>query len=81
MRCDLNNNMIAHVENSTLYAIIKSPSDHPAIAESVFLDLAKNELWCNSWDMSTSIVVSYSRTTNPLHPNLIINGHSLAMDD
>ena len=30
---------------------------------------------------STSIVVIRSRTLNPPHPNLIINGHSLAMND
>ena len=30
---------------------------------------------------STSFVVICSRTMNPLHPNLITNGHSLAIDD
>ena len=51
------------------------------------LDLSKIESWCGSWGMSlnprksTSVVVSRSRTMNLPYPNLIINGHSLAMDD
>ena len=79
--------MISYAYDSTLYAIIKSPSDRLAVAESLKQEFDKIESWCDSWGMclnprkSTYVVVNRSRTMNPPHPNVIINGHSLAMDD
>ena len=87
MWCGLKNNMIAYADDSTLYAIIRSSSDRLAVAESLNLDLKKIESWCDSWGMclnprkSTSVVVTRSRTINPPHPYLIVNGLSLAMND
>ena len=75
--------MIAYADNSTLYVLTKTPSDRLTIAESLNHDLVKIESWGMSLNprKSTSVVISRFRTMNPAHPNLIINGHSLAMDD
>ena len=78
MWCDLNNIMIAYADDSTLYAIIKSPSDL-AVADSLNLDLSKIQSWCSSWSMNLNS--RKSTTMNAPHPILIIIRHSLAMDD
>ena len=87
MWCGIKNNMIVYADNSTLHATIKSSFNRLAVAESLNLDLKKIESWCGSWSMclnprkSTSVVVTRSRTINPPHPYLIVNGLSLAMND
>ena len=65
--------MIAYADDSTLYTVIKSPSDRLAIAKSLNLDLAKIDSCYNLWGMflnprkSTSIEVSRYRNMNPPH--------------
>ena len=52
MWCDLKNNMIAYADDSTLYAVIKSPSGRLSVAESLNQDLSKIESLCNLWGTS-----------------------------
>ena len=84
---DLENQLIAYADDTTLYAPIVSPMNRSGVAESLNRDLIKIEAWCAIWGMrlnpnkSQSIIVSRSRTIDPPHPPLYLSGAQVLISD
>ena len=77
----LEDKLISYADDTTLYAMVPSPDVRARVADSMNRDLHKIQLWCEQWGMklnpskTQSIVVSRSRTTFPLHPDLSVCDH------
>ena len=75
----LENQLVAYADDATLISVIPKPTDRNRVSESMNRDLAKISDWCNLWGMklnpnkTQSMIVSRSRTPDPIHPDLIIN--------
>ena len=75
----LENKLVAYADDATLFASVPSPDRRPDIAESLNRDLARISAWCKSWGMklnaskTQSMIVSRSRTLDPIHPDLLID--------
>ena len=65
---------------STLLAVVRKSAERPAAAASHNSNLPRIEWWCNHWcmilnpDKTKALVVSRSRTVNPLHGDLVLSG-------
>ena len=74
----LENQLVAYADDATLIAVISSPDQRALVSESLNRDLARINGWCNLWGMklnpkkTQSMIVSRSRTLNPVHPDLSI---------
>ena len=79
----LENLLVAYADDATLIAVVPSPNMRCAVAESLNRDLARIGAWCGTWGMklnplkTQTMVVGRSRTRDPPHPSLCINGVSL----
>ena len=68
---------------TTLPVVARKPADRPAVAASLNRDLARIQECCNHWRMilnrknTMALVVSGSRTVNPLHGDFILSGVSI----
>ena len=77
------NRLFAYVDDSILLAVVRKPTDRPAIAASLIRDLARIQEWCNHWCMmlnlnkSKALVVSRSRTVSPPHGDLVWSWDSI----
>ena len=82
-----NNNLIAYADDATLFAKIPSPADRVRINNSLNSDLAAIVDWCRIWGMklnpnkTQAIFFSRSRTVNPPHPPLVVDGQILKLND
>ena len=65
---------------TALLVVVRKPSDRPAVTASFNRDLARIQEWCNNWCMilnpnkTKALVVSRSRTVNPLNGDLVLSG-------
>ena len=80
----LENKLIAYADDATLAACIDSPNSRSHVADSLNRDLTRINDWCKLWGMklnpnkTQSMIISRSRTPNPQHPELSIDGTVLA---
>ena len=80
----LENKLIAYADDATLAACIDSPNLRSHVADSLNRDLTRINDWCKLWGMKLnppkpqSMIISRSRTPNPQHPELGIDGSVLA---
>ena len=71
----LDNKLIGYADDSTLMAVVPSPGDRVAVAESVIRDLGMVSEWCDLWgkklnaSKTKTMIVSMSRTIHPSHPH------------
>ena len=83
----LKNKLVAYADDATLFASVPSPNKRTDVAESLNKDLASISAWCKSWGMklnaskTQNMIVSRSRTLDPLHPDLYIDNVPLATCD
>ena len=83
----LENKLVAYADDATLLSVVPSPDLRPSVSESLNRDLKKINDWCKRWGMklnprkTQSMIVSRSRTVNPLHPELLIDNVPLTTDD
>lgn len=76
----ITNKFVSYADDTSLYAHISSPTMRPLIAESLNNDLNIIHAWCMQWGMrlnpnkTKDLIISRSRTINPAHPPLSING-------
>ena len=77
------NRLFAYTDDSTLLAVVRKPTDRPAVAASLNRDLARIQEWCNHWCMilnpnkTKALVVSRYRTVSPPHGDLFLSGVSI----
>ena len=80
MWSQIQTNMVAYADDTTLFAPIASPRDRSHVAELISQDLVTIKSWCDLWGMrlnpskSRSLVISRSRTLFPSHPDLVVDG-------
>ena len=76
----LENKLIGYADDSTLMAVVPSPSVRVAVAESLIRDLGRVSDWCDLRRMklnaskTKTMIVSRSRTMHPKLPPLTIGG-------
>jgi len=76
----LENEMVGYADDSTLIAVIPSPDARLRVAQSLDRDLGSVSDWCSMWGMrlnagkTKTMIVSRSRTLNPLSPALNVGG-------
>ena len=76
----LENELIGYADDSTLLAVVPSPSVRVAVAESLIRDLGRVSEWCDLWviklnaSKTKTMIVSRSRTMHPQSPPLTIGG-------
>ena len=76
MWSEIESNMVAYADDTTLYECISGPQDRQRVADLLSHDIARIISWCDRWGMklnpskSHSIVFSRSRTQLPSHPNI-----------
>ena len=76
--------MFNYADNSTLVAAVKCPGDRQRVADSLNGDPRTINDWCNRWNMklisakAKPMIVSRSRTVEPVHPPLRVNGVDVA---
>ena len=81
------NNFIAYADDATLFSSIDSPADRISVSAALNRDLANIVDWCRIWGMKLNakktqiIYFSRSRTQNPQHPPLLIDGQVLESSD
>ena len=79
----LENRLYAYGDDSLLLAVVCKPADRPAVAGSLYRDLARIQEWCNHWCIIMNLnkikafVVSRSRTVNPPHGDFVLSGVSI----
>ena len=80
----LENKLVAYADDATLAACIDSPNLRSHVADSLNRDLTRINDWCKLWGMklnpqkTQSMIISRSRTPNPQHPELSIDGTVVA---
>ena len=73
---NLENRIFSYADDCTLFSTITSPAERIHCAASLQRDLTKLASWAEKWMLKfnaqsiNSIIISRSRTTNPLHPQL-----------
>ena len=81
----LQNELVGYVDDSTLLCRIPHPRDRSSVAASLNDDLAVISDWCSRWGMlinpskTRGVLISCSRTVEPLFPNLVIYGSVVEM--
>ena len=79
----LDNTLVGYADDSSLLAIIPSPSDRIRVTNSLNCDLVRISNWCSRWGMelnsskTKSMIVSRSRTLQPAAPSLVLGGSVL----
>ena len=83
----LENKLIGYADDSTMIAVVPSPGQIVAVAESLSRDLVKVSEWCDLWGMklnaskTKTMIVSRSRTIHPQSSALTISGTVLKESD
>ena len=83
----LENDLIGYADDHTLIAKIRSPQQRNLVAQSLNRDLERIREWCSRWGMklnaskTKTLLVSRSRTEQPLHPPLSVGNTLLAESD
>ena len=83
----LENKLISYADDSTLIAVVPSPSLRVVVAESLSCDLVNFNEWCDLWGMklnaskTKTIIVSRSCTMHPQSSALTIAGTVLKESD
>ena len=68
--------LYGYADDSTLVAVLPSPSERLAVSESMNRDLNRVSVWCNLWGIklnarkTKTMIVSRSHT---VHPQLTVN--------
>ena len=68
----LENKLIVYADDSTLMAVVPSPSVRVTVAESLIHDLGRVSEWCDLWGIklnaskTNTMIVSRSRTMHPV---------------
>ncbi len=81
------NPIYGYADGVTLVATVDSPNSRPDVSASLNEDLRHISDWCNTWNMklntskSKCLCISRSRTLNPLHGPLLVNGTPLTVCD
>ena len=76
----LENKLIGYADDSTLIAVVPSPCNRVAVAESLSRDLMKVSEWFDLWRMklntskTKTMIISRSSTMHPQSPTLTIGG-------
>ena len=84
---NLENDLLAYADDTSLYSVIPSPNHRVEVAASLNRDLDTISTSCTHWGMSLnarkthSIIFSRSRTLNPDHPPLMLDNTSLDTSD
>ena len=80
--------LVGYADESTLLCRISDPCDRASVAASLNDDLGAISDWCSKWSMLANLsktrgmLISLSRTVEPLFPDLFIDGcDSLRVDD
>ena len=77
------NRLYAYAADSSLPAVVHKPADRPAVADSLNMDLARIQEWCNHWcvilnhSKTKDLVASRFRTVNHPHGDLVLSGVSI----
>ena len=81
----LQNELVGNANDSTLLCRIPHPRDRLSVAASLNDDLAVISDWCSRWGMlvnpskTRGMLISRSRTVEPLFPDLLIDGSVVEM--
>ena len=81
----LQNELFGYADDSTLLCRIPHPRDRSSMAASLNDDLAEISDWCSRWGMlvnpskTRGMLISRSRTVEPLFPDLLIDGSVVEM--
>ena len=81
----LQNELVGYADDSTLLCRIPHPRDRSSVAASLNDDLAVISDWCSRWGMlvnpskTRGMLISCSRTVEPLFPNSLIDGSVVEM--
>ena len=81
----LQNELVAYADDSTLLCRIPHPRNRSSVAASLNDDLAVNGDWSSRWGMLVNpskmrwMLISGSRTVEPLFPDLLIDGSVVEM--
>ena len=82
----LQNELVGYADDSTLLCMIPHSRDRSSVAASLNGDLAVISDWCsNRWGMlvnpskTRGMLISHSRTVEPLFPDLLIDGSVVEM--
>ena len=81
----LQNELVGYADDSTLLCRIPHPRDRSSVAASLNDDLAVISDWCSRWGMlvnpskTRGMLISCSRTVEPLFPDLLIDGSVVEM--
>ena len=81
----LQNELVDYADDSTLLCRIPHPRDRSSVAASLNDDLALISEWCSRWGMlvnpskTRGMLISRSRTVEPLFPDLLIDGSVVEM--
>ena len=81
----LQNELVGYADDSTLLCRIPHPRDRSSVAASLNDDLAVINDWCSRWGMLVNLsktrgmLISCSRTVEPLFPDLLIDGSVVEM--
>ena len=74
----LDNKLIGYADDSTFMTVVPSPGVRVTVAEYLIRDFNRVSEWCDLWGMklnankTRTMIVSRSRTMNPLSPPLTI---------
>ena len=83
MWSDIESDMVSYADDTTLYVAIDSPHDRLTKANMLCRDILRIKSWCERWGMklnplkSRSLIISRSRTLQPQHPVLSVDGDSI----
>ena len=81
----LQNELVGYADDSTLLCMIPHPRDRSSVTASLNDDLAVISDWCSRWGMlvnpskTRGMLISRSRTVEPLFPDLLIDGSVVEM--
>ena len=81
----LQNVLVGYADDSTLFCRIPQPRDRASVAAPLNDDLAVISDWCSRWGMlvyprkTRRILISHSRTDDPLFPDLVVDGTVVEM--
>ena len=76
----VDNRLYAYADDSTLLVVVAKPADIPAVAASLYKELARNQEWCNHWCMilnpnkTKALFFSRSGTVNPPYGDVVLSG-------
>ncbi|KAK3890477.1 hypothetical protein Pcinc_005557 [Petrolisthes cinctipes] len=80
MWSEIESNMVAYADDTTLFAAIPSPQDRQRVADLISRDVSRIQAWCDRWGMklnpskSQKLIISRPRTLQPPHPDFVVGG-------